>query len=495
MNPGARIWRFLRSRKVALWLLFACTLWSIVGTLYFDPGTPTGLPALVAENPALARAGEALGLKSAFTNPVFLFLVAWLALSTAACAWERTAGAVRALRAAAEGVSDSTIRALERSPLAAFDCPGPAGLDAAKRELRDMRLEVRATPRVVRARAGRSGVLGSPIFHWSLVGLFVVVALGQLTRFEGIIGIPVGDGAPYAVGSFPKGQAGPLYVQRYGDLRLRVDDLLLDYKTGSVERGEVPVVSLVRGDEVVAKRAVYDNHPLRYGALLVHQGEYGISPQVTLLAADGTEVTTQRGIIDFPGKSGTKDYTPYALLVSGEDAAVRAVEVTLTVAPPESDKPVKVEDARVRVAVFDPLSGESTVTVLSPGESVGVRDRMLRYDAMGYYARLTVADDWSVYPIYLLFFTAVAGLALTMFVPARTAWVMYAVDDEGTGSLRVLVRNHRSDPVFAERVVAAAARAAVEAGGQGVPSQRADGTSDAPEQASDRSRGDDNEGS
>lgn len=59
--------------------------------------------------------------------------------------------------------------------------------------------------------AGRIGLIGSPLFHWSLVGLFVAVVLGQATMSTGLIGVPEGRSVAEEADQYGTLEKGPSF--------------------------------------------------------------------------------------------------------------------------------------------------------------------------------------------------------------------------------------------------------------------------------------------
>lgn len=450
-----RMWTLLRSRKVAVWLLFGCAVWVMLGTLFVavDP-EPKGIRALIESNPTLTAAARIVGLDRAFSNPLFLVVLAWLGLSTAACAVERTRWAVVAAKPPV-GLSSDLEARLRRSPRVSVPCADERALDRVKDHLRASGMKVHATEHAVYAERFRWGVLGSPIFHWALTALFVVVALGQMTRFEGLIGVPVGESAPFAVDTFPVESRGVLYRTVYGDMTIGVSDLRFGYEAGGIDRGEVPEVVLARNGAEVARQLVYANAPLRYRSLLIHQSDFGVSPKVTLLANDGSVVDTSSLIVDFD-RTSRQGFTAQEFALTGAGGAGEVtVRVTVVGSPRDIVSGRGTEKARLSAKATGRDGAVIASKVLSPGEALELPGGSLRYDGLGYYARLSVADDWSIYPIYVLFFLATAGIAVAVLAPKRTAWVLLDRGAGGSCELHAIFKHDRGDPVFEDMVVAA----------------------------------------
>lgn len=417
-RPSLRgVWKALRSRRLAVGLLLATAVYGAVAT---------SIPGL----------GE-----KGFSSPIFLVIAGLLGLSTAACAWERTALALRRLNEP-EGVDARTRERLERREPIAIVADEPQSVMLQVRAvLASMRLRTRATATVVRGRSSRLGLLGSPLFHWSLAALFIVVALGRLGRSEGLIGVPVGaQGVSAAASSFRVLERGPLY--REGRIDRIVVSAMRDYTLpGGIKVVAVPTVSLVSGDRVLAKSRVYPNHPLRYGSVLVHDSAWGYFGRFEL-AGEGLGKPIETVLLfDLGGPSGILPADAVLTNAAGEQVTVRVTPVRSNSA---TTSPVRKRS--VSLAWRLP-SGEDTKTVLSVGGVVPIGAERLRFVEAGRYARLSVVDDWSVYPIYALLTLATLGLAVAILAPRKTAWVLVTPEGDGT-AVRLLAAHDRRDSAF-----------------------------------------------
>jgi cytochrome c biogenesis protein ResB len=224
--------RVLRSRRLALWLILVLIAYAILGTLVpqASVGGGASVAAWQAAHPVLALLTRLLGLHQAYSSPLFLGIIVVLACSTAACALERTAVSWRAMRRAGT-ISEGMLRRLRERPKLAFPVSGDSADVLADVEggLRRLHLRSRRGPKLLEASGGRFGLLGSPVFHVMLALLFVVIALGRLTRAEGFIGVPLDSSMRDTKASYGRLTEGPLYLGHTG-YRIAASDLIFDYK-------------------------------------------------------------------------------------------------------------------------------------------------------------------------------------------------------------------------------------------------------------------------
>jgi hypothetical protein len=320
--------------------------------------------------------------------------------------------------------------------------------------LAGLRLRTRAGARAGEAVGGRFGLLGSPVFHWSLAALCLAIALGWLVRAEGMIGVPVGyraDDTPEAYGRY---EAGPLHSAAPSGIVFSASDFQLETVVGGVDHGASAVITLERGGAVVASQRVYPNNPLRYGAVLIHQNEFGLASVFGFEDASGTVGATSEQLADFDPEteSGT---TAAQLAATSTDGSEFTVESTVIADRTAEGVQLRMPTEKlVRVSIVS--AGSSTPTeTLAPGETMALPGgNVLRLVDVVYYARLSVVDDPSVYPIYAIFVIAAVGLSLAIFTPYRSVRFLL-VEEGGRIIVHAEARHARKDPLFAERVEAA----------------------------------------
>lgn len=438
-----RIFRFLRSRKLAIILILACAGWSVVGTLLpLQPGSPEAARWAVA-HPIASTLVEALGISRPFAWPPFLAVVAMLALSMATCSLDRTRWAVSRARESA-GISEAVIKRLGSRPATLVE-----GLDMqdtraeVKRRLESLGLRVRATPRAMEARSGRLGPLGSPVFHWGLTLLIVVIALGQLTRSEGLMGVPVGESLADVPAEYGSYSSGLLYRASTPSFEVAVTRMPRSVIRDGVDIGRLPTVRLSRGGAVLAESEVYPNHPLRWRDMMIHMSADGY---VALLefAPDGAPTSNARVYFD---------YAENGSLASGRiEVGSTDISSTVLVLQPVASKDVANAVRGKRYVRVDARSLEDTESAtLAEGESLRLPGGVLKVRRILPYARLSVVHDWSVYPIYALFVMSMLGLAVAVLAPERRVWVLVSQGDRGV-ELRWIAFHQRRDPTFASLV-------------------------------------------
>lgn len=455
-----RLYSILRSRRLAVWLIVATVLYSFVGTLvpqeYFTPAAE--MSTWAAANPGLAAISSALGLHNAFRNPAFLVLALLLTASTVACSVERTARArseYTGMRTVSPRDRDRLLANPSRSFVLRGGDPGDA-LDTAEEVLRDAGLSILRDGDAVSGSSRAWGLLGSPLFHWSLAALFVFAALGQATRSEGKIGLPVGHPVMDHQDSYQVVRRGPFASPPGSGGTWLASDFVPELIDRGVERGFAARVSLSdEDDRRVASGVVYPNRPLRSGSMLAHRDGWGLATVIALEGPEGQEIGRRFDYYDFEtmepdGRIRVDLEAPADL---GVTALIAAIPLDRMPSGQGAFRTGIPQDPRVEFAYVAPDGSGVSAQELRPGDVLPLPEggMSLRLIDVTPYFRAMVVVDWTVPFVYASFLLATIFAALALFWPPRR--VLCAVDTSGSETrLKVSLRARRIDPAFGARI-------------------------------------------
>lgn len=338
MNVVDRILKSLRSPRIAAVSIAACVVWL---------GVAAALPSL-GPRP--------------FASWPFAVLVAWVAASTAVCAWDRTASAARSARSRSERWSH------------------------------------------------RLGLVGSPLMHWGLVALIASAAWGQLVRHEGVVllfaGQPITDEAAAYTGTR---SAGPLFADRYSRTEFTLAEARRTLEVDGVERGASPLVEARTPTGATARGWVYPNAPLRVNGLTVNRAETG--PGVILWVAPTTPATESAGGAPGPDEAG-------AVRLPLRATADGGYRTEAELDSPETGPFALAVEQRPGSRIALSVDAEPPVE-LGVGESATVRGVTLRFDNPTTWATVIVVNDPSVPWLYASMWAVVAGALLSVLRPMR----------------------------------------------------------------------------
>jgi len=465
-----RLWRgavrFLASTALVTGLLAFVSLWSAVAT--FVPQGEASSPdvsAWAASNPTIEPFVRAVGLHQAFTSYLFLASVLVLGFSTALCAWRRTKVALnraRTLRTAA--TADRRTVCGTHDLEIAFDpaLGGPQALTIAAETLGHLGIRAKRKDDVVAAVSSSLSVWGSPVFHWALVALMVVVLVGVLQRSDGLMALAVGQTRPDAAASYGVINTGIWHDWSGVHRSIRLDAFEPDFRLGGLDRGPTPTVSVLDGSGAVIKtQRVYPNMMLHAGSVSISSPACGFAVTIALVNAKGVEVGRLVQFVDFSqtATGGTVPVEPFTVSDStGQVLLSGSVTVPLDRSGAGYGEWIpKVPTAHV--VVTSPDGGQLVDSVVKPGESVMLPGgRQLRIIDVGWYARLAIVDDWTTPLLYAVMTIAMLGLAVTLLT--RQQLLLATVIEGPDGSrLAVRMRLWRNTPTNRAEIASELARA------------------------------------
>ena len=415
--------RLLASARLATLLLAFIGAWSVVAT--FVPQGSDSEPlvsAWASAHPLIEPVARGLGLHQAFAAPVLTVCVLALAVSTALCAWQRTKAAMargHALRGALAAEKQGLAARHDLEIACDPDLSEPEVLSIASETLRRLGIKTKPQDGVITAVSPSWSAWGSPVFHWALFALIVVLLLGNLSRSSGLMGVAVGQSKIDQPSSYGLMSAGPLRDWPGVQRTIRVDALDLHFRTGGVDRGPTPTVSVLDAQgKVLKSQRVYPNNTLNVGSLTIYPADYGLTATVSLVDKSGVEAGRSVQFVDFYAKadSGT---APVGFLKVSDAAGNAELRVYVSVpldrvAGGLAGRLPTTPAARVLVTSLDdaPVLDQ----VLHPGEELALpTGSRLRLIDLGYYARLQVVSDPSIPALYAGLIVAVIGLGVAAF--------------------------------------------------------------------------------
>jgi len=441
-----RVARFLSSPGLAVWLLAFVGLWSMTATAIPQGGSSDPLVAAWASKyPLIEPLVRMVGLHQAFTSLAFAACVLVLTVSTALCAWQRTRAAMHRERTFGKAALADQQAVIEGHDLEIL-CDPALGkqevLSIASKTLGELDIRTKRRGDVLSAVSPSWAVVGSPLFHWALFALIVVIFASSLQRSEGLMGVAVGQTKPDAPASYGTLRTGPLHDWRGVRRSIRVDAFDLQYQTGGTKRGPTPTVSVLDGEgRVLRTQRVYPNMMLKTGSLAIYPSAYGLAATISIANSSGVETGRSVQFVDFSDTAEDGTVSSGSLAIS--DGAGNAELHVSTTVPLERvggqlEKALP-EKPTARIVVTSPDGGEPLVDrIVSAGEGVALpTGDSLRVESIGYYARLQVVDDWSTIPLYACL--AAATIGLTIAFVARQQIVLAAVVDGPEGA-RLAVR-------------------------------------------------------
>ena len=454
--------------RTALVLLFLLALAALPGALVPQRALNARLvDQYFGDYPRLAPVLDQLGFFDVFAAPWFAAIYLLLMVSLVGCVLPRIREHARGLRAAPV----ATPRNLGRLPHHAI-----ATLDASVEEIAD-RVRARLSgwrqarrsegpACTVSAEKGHLREVGNLVFHLSLIGLLIGLAVGKLGGYEGQVIVMAGGGQFCNTGilGYDSFRAG-LRVDGtdLDPFCVRVDDFAADYLPTGQANAFRADIGYQTADDLDAGRVdrwrpypLEVNSPLRLDGLRVYLLGHGYAPRFTVTFPDGEQRTgeTQWRPVDpatLLSEGATKFERPG--LVDDEQRRTSQLAVTGLLAPTSSGGKIvtsvfpELRNPEVAVDVLrgdlglDDGRGQSIFSVdrgrvesgelvaaarvnLVPGAAVRLEDgTTVRFDGVRQWVSLQISHDPGQLTVLGFAVLALLGLAMSLSIRRRRFWV------------------------------------------------------------------------
>ncbi|PKV79246.1 cytochrome c biogenesis protein ResB [Nocardia fluminea] len=296
-------WRGLTSMRTALVLLFLLALAAIPGALLPQRSlNAQKVDQYIADRPTLGPMMDRFELFDVFGSFWFTAVYVLLFISLVGCILPRCWDHYRALRTPPVPAPRNLGRLPHHSSETDDRTPDEV-IEAAKASLRGWRTEVRPGQRdgevTLSAEKGYLREFGNLVFHLSLVGLLVAIALGKLLGYEGNVIVIANGGpgfcttSPAAFDSFRAGNTND--GTGMTPLCVRVKDFTADYlPTGQAEMFRSNIDYQAGTDlstDTWRSTELRVNHPLRVAGDRVYLQGHGFAPTFTVTFPDGQSRT------------------------------------------------------------------------------------------------------------------------------------------------------------------------------------------------------------
>jgi len=491
-------WRSLTSMGTALVLLFLLALGAIPGALLPQRSLNAGkVNDYLAAHPVIGPWLDALQAFDVFSSFWFTAIYVLLFVSLVGCLTPRMIEHARSLRATPVAAPRNLARLPKHASSRLFaDSADPNALDNIANtiagRLRGWRTAIRHHDNTdtveVSAEKGYLREFGNLVFHFSLLGLLVAVAVGKLFGYEGNV-IVIADGgpgfcsaSPAAFDSFRAGNT--VDGTSLHPICIRVNDFAAHYLPSGQATSFAADIAYQSGGDLTSNTwrpyRLEVNHPLRVGGDRLYLQGHGYAPTFTVIFPDGqTRTSTVQWRPDNPQtllSSGVARIDPPAgsypnpderrkheiaiqgllapteqldgALLSSRFPALNAPAVAVDIyrgdTGLDSGRPQSLFSLDPRLIDRGRLTKEKRVN-LRAGEQVRLDQgpaagTVVRFDGAVPFVNLQVSHDPGQTWVLVFAITMMAGLLVSLLVRRRRVWVrLTSAGEDVPGTVNVEV--------------------------------------------------------
>lgn len=458
-------WRQLTSMRTALLLLFLLAIASIPGSVLPQrPVDPARVTQYLADNPGLGKFFDSIGFFDVFSSPWYVAIYLLLVVSLAGCIIPRTRLHAKAMRAQPPR-APSRLQRLPEFESWETDSTAHAPqavLDESAALLRKKRWRVRTedfdgTSGWVSAEKGYLRETGNLLFHVSLLGLLVGVALGGMFGWRGQALVIEGESFSDTITQYDSFTAG----QQVDSADLPPFSFTLnDFRSGFQEGGEQQGAARMFEADVSYRsepgaesqdKTVLVNDPLVVDGAKAYLVGHGYAPVIQVKDAQGRVVYdaptvflpvdgnfTSNGVVKMP------DNDPQLALqaIFAPTAALNDQQGPHSTFPAANDPALFLSawkgnlglDNGVPQSVYKLNTSELEkigIKGLREGESWKLPDGSgtVTFTGIKQYAVFDIAHDPGKLFALIASVLAILGLTLSLFIPRRRVWVKVSERD------------------------------------------------------------------
>ena len=466
------MWRQLTSMRVALILLFLVSLAAIPGSLV----PQTSVNAVKAQDfidahPTVAPVYEKLGLFHVYSSVWFSAIYILLFVSLAGCIVPRSWQFVGQLRAKPPAAPRNLTRLPAYATWRTAAEPDEV-LDGAQSALRRRRFRTARASTAVASEKGFLREAGNLLFHIALFGLLISFAVGQLWKGDGSKLIVEGDGFANTITAYDDFTPGSFYgADDLNAFGFDLDSFNATYATSGPDKGSARTFRAnvhywTGADGKKHKGAIEVNKPLEIAGSKVYLNGHGYAPVVTVKDGSGTVVysgavaflptdanLTSTGVIKVPDavdKNGKADQLGFSGLFTPSfklDSTLGPISVFPALANPaliltayhgdlgvDSGLPQNVYQLDTKnMKQFKDSKGNIVSKAMQVGDSMTLPNGAgsITFDGIKTFAQFQVthqpATGWALTSA----FSAIIGLAGSLFIQRRRVWVRAVRGDDG----------------------------------------------------------------
>ncbi|MDR0477085.1 MAG: cytochrome c biogenesis protein ResB [Desulfobulbaceae bacterium] len=255
------LWKFLASVRLAIFLLAALALISVIGTIIPQHQSPAFYAGRYS--PSVAAFFQALDIPSMYGSWWFVAMLALLALNLIVCSLDRLP---RVWQIIGADPAAMPVERIKKMPERASWPVSKASLPAVK-TLLAARGFTAVNDRLFVKAQGAWSRLGAYIVHLSILIIFAGALLGQRYGFKGNLTLPEGE-ASDAIFLSQNSARQPL------GFTLRCDSFTIAYYDNGMPKEYLSRLTILEDGKPVLSGGIAVNHPLRYKGITFYQASY-----------------------------------------------------------------------------------------------------------------------------------------------------------------------------------------------------------------------------
>lgn len=428
---GKQIATFFKSRKLAIILIVSIILLSILGTYIPQKSQlkPEVFNTWERNHQTEAEIYDFLGFTHIFSSFIFISTAALLFINTLFCTKGMYTNALRRLRAVPQFRKQGFIDSLEKNAVIKTDKNDQDAISSIKSVFSSHGYRVSNRENLIFAEKNRIGVLGTTLFHVSILFLMLAVVYGSTGRMEGDMRLIEGQTLSEDHGNYMFINEGPFFYENHQKFDIALEKFYADYtdETGT-PHGPTGKLAIIEDGKQMKTDIVYSNHQMSYEGYTFLGNVYGLAPLLILRNPDGSVYSGS--YITATDQDESKRYVSYFDLGNTGLEAGLMVYMTAPLTSQITESEVSQEPI-LFLKIFE-KGTEIYNGTMHLNDTVQIADKTLGFYDVKYWSNFYVVKDDSVPLILLGFGLMTLSLFGSFFIVPKRIWVEF-VDNEKNG--------------------------------------------------------------
>ena len=420
---GKKITTFFKSRKLAIVLISLIIVLSIIGTHIPQKSQlkPEVYNTWKNNHPDQADIFEKIGFTNLFSSVIFLCVALLLIINTLFCTQGMLSGAFRKLKNSPQFQKKPFITVLENSAALKTGFEIGTVMSEIRSVLKARRYKISQQENCIFAQKNRFGVLGTPLFHISIIFIMLAVVYGNTGRMEGDMRLIEGQTLSEDHGNYIFINEGPFFNERHQRFEITLEKFYANYndETGT-PRGNAGRLEITENEQLKKTDIVYSNHLMAYNGYTFLGNVYGLAPLLILRNPNGSVLSGS--YITATDQDNSGRYVAYFNM--GETGLEGGLMVYMT-SNLTSGKIMESDVEQVPILflkVFD-MGKEIYNGTLKLNDTVKINDKYLGFYDIKYWSNFYVVKDDGTMLVYAGIGIITLGLMISFFMVPKKVWV------------------------------------------------------------------------
>jgi len=443
-------WRWLRTMRTALILLFILAAGASVGSLFpQEPVSPGRVQDWIAGHPAWAPLARRLHLFNVYGSWWFTTIYVLLLVSVVGCIVPRYRALFRQIRSKPR--TDGPLDGLPQYRATLSPTTPDDVLADAEREFKRSRYRVVRSNGTIAGEKGHTRELGSIVFHTAFLLLLVGIVIGKGFGFSGQVAVVEGDRFTDTNVAYDSLHEGRFFGDRHRGFTMQLNNFDVAFQPSGIPKDFRSYVTLYDRGRLVRNGRIRVNEPLVYKGVSVFQLAWGWAPRVTVtqngkLLSDAPIVVLQdqktgswRGVVKVPQ---TKPMQLGLELYFYNDLEVTSTNIPFNRSPLARRPVLFFQSFRGDLGLDRPQSVYALdKSALAPGDVGGIPlggstnlpgGIVVSFPQLKQYSVFQVASDPGAPLMLAAAILILVGLLPALYSSRRRVWVRAAPDAAGS---------------------------------------------------------------